>query len=154
MEGLYFLVTNQPDQYFKKILKGLGTENYFWKISEDEVYKKNEEQSNCYSDLVFEKNVYTNKEFFNILEKNIYAIFCNIQLYSNIEDIEDINTPEDFIKSKCELILILTDDHFFEVYYKNPFYKELIIKNLNEMGVEDIKKINVFKRKTMLARGD
>lgn len=118
-----------------------------WKITEDDVIYEN--------DSLFDEEIYNSYEFNNIIkDKKYYTIFCNIQLYKKDSKITDINSVEDFLNSDCELILLITDNIFAEVYSKKEEYKKQILRNLEEIGIKDIKEKDIYNRKTMFAHGD
>jgi len=147
MNGLEFIIKNEYNDWIYQILRNLSFENYIWKIDEDDVYYNN--------DFLFDKDFYNNDEFFRIIKgKNYYTVFCNIQLYSDIKDCITIDVPTDFINSKCELILLITDNIFVEVYSKNEDNLNMIKDNLKLIGIKNVKKKNIMDRCTMYARGE
>ena len=148
MIGLEFEIENKFDNYLYKILKNISTNNYVWKIIDDDAFcEKN-------MGFLFEKDEYNNDEFFELI-KNIksYIIFCTILLYKeNVKSLK-IETPKDFINSGCELILLITDNIFVEIYCKSEELEKQIRYNLFEMNI-DFKEKNIFCRKKMNGRYD
>lgn len=152
--GIEFKIINEYGNYLKKILNNIDNTNYIWNITEDEIYVP----VDINDGFLFpqEKTTLTNMEFVEIISKeSYYTVFANIKLYIK-EDEVIINNYEDFIKSSCVLILLITDNEFVEVYSKDENMLEIIYKNAvqnNFSGISYIKKDN-FRRKEFSAYSD
>ena len=153
IKGIEFKIPNEYDKYLGKILEKVNDNNYIWKIEEDEIYLEQNENNN---ENLFQNNRYSNVEFQErIFSQNYYMIFANIKMYLKEDNIE-INTYEDFIKSKCILILLVTDNEFVEVYSKDQDILDIIYKNTITNKFEDVMYIsnNNYKRKKLSAYSD
>lgn len=147
--GIMFKIPNEYGNYLKQILNGIDSNNYIWKIKEDEIYINGDNN-------LFETKKYTNDEFKNIISQdNYYTIFANIELYE-IEDKIAINNYADFLKSSCILILLITDNEFVEVYSKNIDILTAIYRNALNNDFCDIKYITKesLERKKFSAYSD
>ncbi len=88
----------------------------------------------------FDKESYSNREFKKLVEDGTYyPVFANIQIYRTQDEIEDIQTYEEFISSKCQLILLITDNEFVDIYTKNEKWLNTIYQNVVDNKFEDIK---------------
>lgn len=153
IKGIEFKIPNEYDKYLGKILEKVNDNNYIWKIEEDEIYLEQNENNN---ENLFQNNRYSNIGFQErIFSRNYYMIFANIKMYLEEDNIE-INTYEDFIKSKCVLILLATDNEFVEVYSKDQDILDIIYKNAITNKFEDVLYIsnNNYKRKKLSAYSD
>ncbi len=153
IKGIEFKIPNEYDKYLGKILEKVNDNNYIWKIEEDEIYLEQNENNN---ENLFQNNRYSNAEFQErIFSQNYYMIFANIKMYLKEDNIE-INTYEDFIKSKCILILLVTDNEFVEVYSKDQDILDIIYKNAITNKFKDVMYIsnNNYKRKKFSAYSD
>lgn len=153
IKGIEFKIPNEYDKYLGKILEKVNDNNYIWKIEEDEIYLEQNENNN---ENLFQNNRYSNVEFQErIFSQKYYMIFANIKMYLEEDNIE-INTYEDFIKSKCILILLVTDNEFVEVYSKDQDILDIIYKNAITNKFKDVMYIsnNNYKRKELSAYSD
>lgn len=153
IKGIEFKIPNEYDKYLGKILEKVNDNNYIWKIEEDEIYLEQNENNN---ENLFQNNRYSNAEFQErIFSQNYYMIFANIKMYLEEDNIE-INIYEDFIKSKCILILLVTDNEFVEVYSKDQDILDIIYKNAITNKFKDVMYIsnNNYKRKELSAYSD
>lgn len=153
IKGIEFKIPNEYDKYLGKILEKVNDNNYIWKIEETEIYLEQNENNN---ENLFQNNRYSNVEFQErIFSQNYYMIFANIKMYLEEDNIE-INTYEDFIKSKCILILLVTDNEFVEVYSKDQDILDIIYKNAITNKFKDVMYIsnNNYKRKKFSAYSD
>lgn len=139
MVGIRFKVRNEYNHIFSKIFENLKFENYRWDIVEDEIYDLDGEN-------YLDKESYSNREFKKIIEDEIYyPVFANIQIYRTQEKREDIQTYEDFIRSKCQLILLITDNEFVDIYTKNKTWLNTIYQNAINNDFVDIQYIEESK---------
>ena len=65
---------------------------------------------------------------FSCLGEN-FVYFARIREYAASEDIDRISTFKDFSKSKCEMIVLVSDRCFYEIYAKDEV-KLLSIQNI------------------------
>lgn len=154
IKGIEFKIPNEYDKYLGKILEKVNDNNYIWKIEEDEIYLEQNENNN--NENLFQNNRYSNVEFQErIFSQKYYMIFANIKMYLEEDNIE-INIYEDFIKSKCILILLVTDNEFVEVYSKDQDILDIIYKNAITNKFKDVMYIsnNNYKRKELSAYSD
>ena len=150
--GIEFKILNEHGNYLKQILNNINREDYMWKITEDEVYITNG------MDYLFPQDGTTlsNAEFIGIIsQESYYTVFVNIKLYIK-EDSILINNYDDFIKSSCILVLLITDNEFVEVYSKDMNILNTIYNNAVENNFSDINYITkeIFKRKEFSAYSD
>jgi len=147
--GIKFKIPNEHGNYLKQIFNKIDSNNYIWKIKEAEVY------INGINDL-FERETYRNEEFKDIITKEkYYTVFANITLYER-EDKVIIHKYEDFIKSSCILVMLITDNEFVEIYSKNENILKIIYQNAIENNFSDIQYIieGKIKRKEFSAYKD
>ena len=56
-------------------------------------------------------------------------MFANIQIYRKQDEVEDIQIYQDFMNSKCQLALFITDNEFVDIYAKNEEWLNTIYQN-------------------------
>lgn len=135
MVGIRFKIKNEYDNIFYKIFKNIKFENYRWDIVEGEIY-------NLDGKNYLDKESYSNREFKKLVEYGTYyPVFANIQIYQVQDEREDIQTYEDFISSKCQLILFITDNEFVDIYVKNETWLNIIYQNAINNNFASIKYI-------------
>lgn len=154
MKGLIFLIENKVDNFLYKILNNLPSQDYKWRVTENEVYTKYKENEKFVFDDFFDKKLYSSEEFIKKIKKDCYLVFCNIQMYKKDSIINEIKTINDFYKSDCELILLVTDNIYVEVYSKNEDYLSIIKNNLLKSEITKWEYKDIDKRLSMYAHGD
>jgi len=151
LKGLEFLIENKINNILYKILNNFPSKNCMWQVTEDEVYK---EESDLHFVDFFEKSLYNNEDFIKSIKKECYLVFCNIQMYKNNSIITKIETVEDFYNSNCEMIILITDNIYVEIYSKEEKYLLVIKDNLKKIGIKKWKYKDISKRLSMFAHGD
>lgn len=135
MIGIKFLIKNEYDIILNKIFQGIDCSNFRWKIEDEEVLG---EQGKSF----FVKTDYSDNEFQNMIQKEHYPIFLNLQMYYKNSDVNDIKNYDQFLTSSCQLILFIVDNIFVEIYAKNQTILEKISKNAVDFDFSNIEYIN------------
>ena len=131
--GISFQIPNSHDKHIAHILSGIDPNQYVWRINEDEVYRTVD------FEYLFSKNVYSGKELQELISaQDYYAVFLNLQGYMSENDIAEINSYEDFLNSKCKIIVLLADNTFVDIYAKDINLIETIHLSAKEYDYTDI----------------
>jgi len=137
MLGISFKIPNEYDTILYKILENIDLDKQsICKIKEGEVLNEN---GACF----FKDEIYKWIDFETMIKSNKhYPIFLNLQIYCNSNFSQDINNYSEFLDSKCQLILFITDNEYVEVYTKKQNHLNLINKNVTKYHFEDVKYID------------
>lgn len=139
--GIKFKIPNEWGRLIKDILYEIECEEYIWKIDEDEVYLEDTTKNDGFL-FPQEKKVFNNTEFMEIISKpSYYTVFVNIQTYFKQGLLCDMQTYDDFLKSDCEIILLITDNIFVNIYAKTESIIEKIKANAINNNYTQIKYI-------------
>ena len=131
--GISFQIPNSYDKHIAHILSGIDPNQYVWRINEDEVYRTVD------FEYLFSKNVYSGKELQELISaQEYYAVFLNLQGYMSENDIDEINSYEDFLNSKCKIIVLVADNTFVDIYAKDINLIETIHLSAKEYDYTDI----------------
>lgn len=123
----------------KKLFDGVCISDYNFKVLEHEVIGK-------------DGNLKVNleKELFNLGDGEDSVIFLNLQVYDIDSKTIYISNYQDFIKSKCLIIILITDNRFLEIYFNDENLKRRILENVSkEKWNYDIKTVDNDGRTTM-----
>lgn len=122
MIGIRFEIPNEWNNYLNLILYNINTENYNWLISDEEIYLEG------FVDL-FRKSIYDDISFKKIISRNkYYLIVGNIAAFKSL-NCKDIYNYEDFQNSDCEILMIIVDSCYIDIYVKNKKILEQIKNN-------------------------
>ncbi|MEG1798171.1 MAG: DUF2691 family protein, partial [Clostridium sp.] len=102
---------------------------------EDEIYLKDGKE-------LFEEKQVTGKDFLNKITQIDYSIiFANIKAYPEKNISSEINNYEDYLNSRCELIILCYDVFYYEVYSKSENIIEVIKTNCIKNGFREVEYI-------------
>lgn len=127
MIGVEFEKSNESDTFVQDILAGLNSSNYKVYFLEKEIH-----------DIEIDEDEYSNQKlesFLNKKEKS-YIVFLNVQVYKFESEKDEFGSYFEFLKSNCEMIILIYDAIFVEIYFKNNELKEIILSNLNKMHIK------------------
>ena len=118
----------------KFLFTSLGVNDYDWIISEDEVILQNHRYLLSKHPNINEFNQFITNEQFVI-------IFINVQGYKKNSMKSNVNlvSYQDFMKSACEIIVLISDGYLVEIYCKDRDVLRLFAANLKKSGCKDIK---------------
>jgi Protein of unknown function (DUF2691) len=135
--GISFEIPNKYGSLLGEVLKPIDITAFSWRIGNGELYiiVNNELDKELFSG---DKEVIEGVELRSLLENNkYYVIFADLQAYPK-DEFSDIETYDEFLKSNCELILLVVDSCYVTIYCKNKGTIELLYKNATDCGFEDV----------------
>lgn len=141
MIGLQFKRMNEYNKFLGDILQNVKSQKKYWHIIENEVLDSKG------NDLFF-KTIYDDESFKRIVDQVHYPIFLKICLF-NDDKKNKIDTYEDFENGECNLLLIVTDCEYVEIYAKSEELLKQIEANAKRANCFDIRYIekNTITRK-------
>lgn len=135
MRGISFKTKESYGSILWKILFGIDAKKFCWDISEDEIYEEEDKP-------IFEKSYVDGATFLKKIQEEKYmVVFANIKAYLSGDKPNDIKNYDDFVKSKCELIILCADLYYYEIYAKDTLTIEIIKSNAIKNGMYDIEYI-------------
>ena len=129
MIGIEFELKTGYEKIVYELLNGIDYSEYDFYVIENEILENDDNK--------IIPNKIEGKNFLNVFNKyDYYVIFLNLQIYKKNKSLEKIKTYDDFVKSSCELILLICDNNYIELYFKNEIIKSIILKNLSEKNID------------------
>lgn len=117
------------------MLKCIDVKKYNWYniINQCEVWQ------NYNGGVSFEKEYYDGKRFLQNIMSEYYIIFLKLQAYFNNGKFSTIHTYKDFQESDCQLLLLIYDCEYVDIYSKditdlNLLYENALKNNYTETG--------------------
>lgn len=124
IRGIRFRIPNAYGRVLADILQSVNCGDYNWKVEDDQIFLDGDNAS-----LFKEKSINGNEFKSIISQKDYYTIFAKIKAFPRENDIKDITKYEDFVNSGCEIMLLIVDSIFVDIYFK----KEKIAKKLSKI---------------------
>ncbi|MCQ4114245.1 DUF2691 family protein [Ruminococcus sp. zg-921] len=114
MRGISFKITNHNNILYQ-ILNCIDIKKYVWYNIENQ----NESWENTSKNDLFDSSYYDGENFLKCIQSNHFVVFLKLQAYFENCKFFDIHTYNDFIKSDCQLILLVYDCSSVEIYSKD-----------------------------------
>lgn len=131
--GIRFKIPNEHGKIICEILSKDIIREFSWFVEDGEILAMGKDGK---YNSVFHKKYWSGEEFLTcVKEQEYYIVNCKIIGFNEVGE-EETNTYEKFSKSKSEILLIISDSIFVDIY----------CKNLNNL--EQLFKIN-FKRECL-----
>ncbi len=132
--GIRFEIPNQHGRFIAEILQPIDYKKYKWHIDRSEIW------TSCNVGVpLFTDQYIGGHEFFELVNiGSYYMIFGVIKAFPQSALITKISKFEEFIESECEVILLVADSSFVDIYCKD---KLLIDKLYNNAKSRSYKKL-------------
>lgn len=131
--GIKFQVPSEWGKLIESILSGIDIERYIWKITEDQVFSNEEDE------FLFGSEIIEGNNFKKIIsKKKYYTMFANIQGFERKEKIQNIENYNDFIKSECKIVILISDGIYVTIYSKVEDDIKTIKKNAETNKFKEI----------------
>lgn len=118
MRGITFEIKNEYGKFLSDILSNIINPSWYWSVGPGESYKK--EKGTLGSEL-FPPSVILNGQSFleYISTDEYYLVFTDLKAFPNMEEVVEIKSYEDFLKSTCELALLIIDSCYVSIFSKD-----------------------------------
>ena len=131
MRGIEFQFNDGYGYILDKLLLNIPIENYDWYVYENEIIANG--TNLCVPNILSSHEL---KKF--IVQDSYYVYFLNLQAYPKGSQNNSIKTFEDFLNSSCEIVFLVNDGMYIEIYAKNHNLILQFIKNAEDIGSENI----------------
>jgi Protein of unknown function (DUF2691). len=130
LRGIEFRFPDSHDFNLDRLFRHINLDNYDWYICEHEIIK--DDKNMAISEFI------DSKGFNEIISEESLIILVNIQAYPKGAERITLEVYEDFKNSACEIIFLITDVNFVEIYAKNKGIIMQFIENAVQCGCENI----------------
>ena len=149
MFGYKFEIEESCNNFLNVLLSNIDLNEYYVLVKEDETLPRDSISLECNS--LFSKNIYKYQDFYDELkDRKYYPIFMRLDFSkAPIEDEERLS-PLECLQSSIELIILVTDSIYGEVYCRDKKLLAKIFLNLkNSKTFKKIEGVDIRKRKTV-----
>ncbi|WP_338777763.1 DUF2691 family protein [Metabacillus sp. FJAT-52054] len=127
--GISFEIPNEYGRFLMNALMSFEISEFVWTSGGEESYlvKGDELQEPLFPDEVSRMDGLLLRE---LLEENkYYLIFVNLQAFPKGESSLRVETYEEFVNSNCQLVLLVFDSVYVEIYCKDNIRLESLYQN-------------------------
>lgn len=134
IRGVGFKIKQTMEKPLFCIFTNVNIEAFSWFCVPDQ-----EEVWNESGNAPFFKNTdYTGKEFSSMIRHKCNIVFLKLQAYYSKVKYYNIHSYEDFIKSDCQILMLIYDCEFVEIYSKNEDITQTIYSNAINKKFDDV----------------
>lgn len=144
--GISFIGPNEWGHIVRDVFDGIDVEPFQWRIRESQIIKHGDyidQVRHFCGDKRFSDDWYSGKDFkaqFSAPPEH-YVSFFDCLAFKTRESFSQIKTYADFVDSSCEIILLIADGRYIEVYMKNKKILGQVMKNAIEKCYGDVEYI-------------
>lgn len=154
MLGYKFEIEENCNNFLNVLLSNINLNKYYVFIKEDEIIP--DSISSLDDNSLFRNSVYKYLDFSKELESKKYqSIFMRLDFSKSDISKEEISSPKEYLQSSIEMLIIVTDSIYGEVYCKNQGILSKILVNLrNSKSFKEIRNVNIGNRKILSSYTD
>lgn len=154
MLGYKFEIEENCNNFLNVLLSNINLNKYYVFIKEDEIIP--DSISSLDDNSLFRNSVYKYLDFSKELESKKYqSVFMRIDFSKSDISKEEISSPKEYLQSSIEMLIIVTDSIYGEVYCKNQGILSKILVNLrNSKSFKEIRNVNIGNRKILSSYTD
>lgn len=138
IRGVSFEAEQTRSCLLNSVLSPINIEEYNWyrPIDQEEVWSRLDGK------VFFEKDIYSGTELEELIKSDHFIVFLRLEAYKKDEEISSFNSFEEFSKSSCQIVLLISDCEYIEFYIKDEklarkVYKSHVNKFRNVMYITD-----------------
>jgi len=134
VRGVEFSVPQRTSNVLYDILECVNDKQFNWynTIGQDEIYLEHMGR------LLFDKDFYKGEDFYQLIQKDHYVIFLKLQAYCKNGIFSEVHTYNEFEESDCQLLLLIYDSKWFEIYAKDKTLVQALYEKAASLGYSDI----------------
>ena len=127
MIGIEFEKENEYDNFLKDMFDNFSLKNKIVSIEESEIFNFN-----------LNNQTIAGNEFIKAIKnsRDYYILFAKITIIDEEKASIPIETYNDFINSKCNLLILIHDGIYVEIYFNDNELKEKILHNLSKKKIK------------------
>ncbi|MEK7015956.1 DUF2691 family protein [Bacillus sp. FSL R9-9410] len=133
--GITVDILDGYDNLLWKVLKPIDITVFDWQaVGREEAYIiiGNELGPELFSE---DKEIIEGSELKKQIKDNIYyLLFVDLKAYPKGEELGEIETYEEFKESKCEVVVLVADGDYIQIYAKNQEEIEMMYENALNQG--------------------
>lgn len=129
IRGVEFLVPQTDPDILHQVLDCIDVKSFDWEVSENNI-------ETC--GYFYDKLRYSGEEFAEKIKEPLRIIAIKIMAYPVGETDDEPMYYEDFLRSKCQLVLIMYDRQYTELYCKDEEMSKLFFDNAVRRGFDEV----------------
>ena len=135
IRGVMFEISQETTNILWSILRKIVVDHqYYWWIDKNQSEVWDEKLDSDF----FEKSTYTWMEFLARIKKNCKIVFLKMQAYSDLALFENLMQYDEFLNSPCQLIFLIYDCEYVEIYVKDTEQIDIIYRAAIEKGFKNV----------------
>lgn len=148
LRGISFMVSQTMNtKLLYKLFSCIEVQQYDWY----NILSQCESWADSIGNEFLVRSYYSGKEFSNLISNPHYLVFTKLEAYHTAPIKTNISTYDEFVKSTCDLIVLINDADYVELYAKSQDQTKLLYCNAIQKGWKDVKYLTEItdKRKSM-----
>ena len=136
IRGISFQIPQRSANTLWKIFGNTLAETFVWRVirAQTEVWNENRECE------LFQKEYYASEDFLELIHREHFVVFLKIQAYDHTDTV-NIESYEAFMQSDCQMVMLVYDCEYVEIYSKRKDVIDGIYQNISANGYKNIEYI-------------
>lgn len=115
IRGVSFRIKqHEHEKVLSKIFRFIDVKKYNWY----NILDQNEVWADFQGEGIFDEEYYSGNDFETLINSEHYIMFLKLQAYIKKTDYQNLLTYKEFIEDDCQLLILVSDSEFVEIYAK------------------------------------
>lgn len=138
LRGVTLMIPAKYGNQLADILEPIDTKQYNWYVATSECIV---EHISLNEDLLPEFQLKGSELDVRVKGRPYYINFIDLKAFPVGDEVHDIETYEDFLRSKSEIVLLIADTACTTIYCKDKDTLRKVFENAKNLGFEDVEYI-------------
>lgn len=138
IRGISFRIEQRENgRVLSEIFQSIDVKKYNWYniLDQNEVWK------NFAGEKSLGEEYYSGNDFEKIINSEHYILFLKLQAYFKMVNYQNLHTYKEFVEDNCQLLVLVSDSEFVEIYAKEITVLKHIYDTAEENEYFDIEYI-------------
>ena len=140
IRGVSFRIRQDDGRILCSILKSINIRKYTWYNIQNQEEAWDIAEGNRGKEFL-EKACYDGNSMWECMNQKHYIIFLKLEAFLQQNSGLNVQTYEEFQKNDCEILLLIYDCEYVEIFLKENRLSEKIYNSAVEQGFEDVEYI-------------
>lgn len=138
IRGVSFKIKQHDNgKVLSRIFQSIDVKKYNWY----NILDQNEVWANFQGEEILDEEYYAGNAFEELMDSEHYIIFLKLQAYFEKAECQNLFTYEEFMEDDCQLLLLISDSEYVEIYIKESDLASNIYSMAEKNGFSNVEYI-------------
>lgn len=141
--GISFVIPQNKPYVLKEMFQNISLNNYTWinAKEQEEIFPQSDDGLPI-NKIFLGKDVLNGDEFQTLIQNPHFVLFVKLLAFPSNKELKEIETYSDYLMSNCEMVVLIYDCEYVEIYTRSLEIINTITNNCVQYGYTKIELIS------------